>query len=295
MYNLQQKFISLLIILILIWPLTAVFGSTFQNQPAAESQTDAAFKVLVFTKTTGFRHGSIDEGIAAVEALGTAHNFTVDKSEDASLFTDANLSQYAVVIFLNTTGDILNADQQAAFERFIQSGKGFVGIHSATDTEYGWAWYGGLVGSYFNGHPAVQEATVKIVDDTHPSTSFLSGDWIRSDEWYNFNPDPTDDVNVLLRVDESTYSGGGMGDFHPIAWYQTYDGGRSWYTGMGHTDDTYGEPLFRQHLLGGILWAANMTPDPEPTPTATPGATPEPFDCGVDPCVYLPSVVDEGR
>ena len=146
-------------------------------------------------------------------------------------------------------------------ERFIQNGGGFVGIHSATDTEYDWAWYGQLVGSYFDGHPAIQEAEVDVVDNAHLSTSGLPNPWLRTDEWYNFDPDPTGSVTVLLTVDESTYSGGTMGNPHPIAWFHEFDNGRSWYTAMGHTEASYSEPLFRQHLLGGIRYAAGFDLD----------------------------------
>ena len=220
------------------------------------------FKVLVFSKTTGFRHSSIDEGITAIQELGTAHGFSLDASEDAALFTEANLAPYSVIIFLNTTGDILDNSQQAALEQFIQNGRGFVGIHSATDTEYNWAWYGQLIGSYFDGHPAIQEAEINVVNPDHLGTQGLPSPWTRTDEWYNFAPDPSGSVNVLLTVDESTYSGGTMGDPHPIAWYHEFDNGRSFYTALGHTEASYSEPLFRQHLLGGILYAAGVDLSP---------------------------------
>lgn len=170
------------------------------------------------------------------------------------------MAQYQVVIFLNTTGDILNEAQQAAFERFVQGGGGFVGVHSATDTEYDWPWYGRLVGAYFAGHPPVQPATVEVIDRTHPSTAVLPSIWQRRDEWYDFQSAPAADVNVLALVDEDSYDGATMGEPHPIAWHHVYDGGRAWYTGMGHTGETYDEPLFREHLWGGIRWAADFTP-----------------------------------
>ena len=215
------------------------------------------FKVLVFSKTAGFEHDSIDAGIAAIQELGTAHGFSVDASEDAALFTDDGLAPYAVIIFLNTTGDILDSAQQGAMERFIQNGGGFVGIHSATDTEYDWTWYGQLVGSYFDGHPTIQAAEVNVVDADHLATQGLPSPWTRTDEWYNFAPDPSS-VTVLLTVDETTYSGGTMGNPHPIAWYHEFDNGRSFYTALGHTEASYSESLFRQHLLGGILYAAGI-------------------------------------
>lgn len=228
----------------------------------SQAKENTLFNVLVFSKTTGFRHSSIDDGIAAIQELGAAHGFTVDASEDAALFTDVGLSPYTVIIFLNTTGDILDNAQQGAMERFIQNGNGFVGIHSASDTEFDWLWYGHLVGSYFDGHPAIQEAEISVVDPDHLATQGLPSPWTRTDEWYNFAPNPSGSVNVLLTVDEATYSGGTMGAPHPIAWYHEFDNGRSFYTALGHTEASYSEPLFRQHLLGGILYAAGIDVSP---------------------------------
>ena len=197
---------------------------------AAAQTTNSFFVVLVFSKTMGFRHDSIPEGIAAIRALGSEHGFTVDDTEDAGRFTDATLARYKVIVFINTTGDILDRDQKAAFERYMRSGGGFVGIHSASDTEYQWPWYGRLVGTWFASHPQIQRVTVSIEDPDHPSTKGLPPKWERIDEWYNFRSNPRSAVHVLASLDESTYSGGAMGTDHPIAWCQNIDGGRSWYT-----------------------------------------------------------------
>ncbi|MEV2241463.1 ThuA domain-containing protein [Micromonospora sp. NPDC049891] len=225
--------------------------------PEAAAET---FSVLVFSKTAGFRHASIPTGIAAIQELGAEHGFTVDTTEDGAAFTDANLAQYRAVIWLSTTGDVLTADQQAAFERYIQAGGGYAGIHAAADTEYSWSWYGELVGAYFNSHPANQTATVKVEDPAHPSTAHLPDRWSRYDEWYNYRTNPRGAVHVLATLDETSYSAGSgaMGHDHPIAWCQDYDGGRAWYTGGGHTDESYAEPEFRTHLLGGIRTAAGI-------------------------------------
>jgi cytochrome c len=225
---------------------------------AAAQTTNSFFVVLVFSKTMGFRHDSIPEGIAAIRALGSEHGFTVDDTEDAGRFTDATLARYKAIVFLSTTGDILDRDQKAAFERYMRSGGGFVGIHSASDTEYQWPWYGRLVGTWFASHSQIQRATVSIEDPDHPSTKGLPPKWERIDEWYNFRSNPRSAVHVLASLDESTYSGGAMDTDHPIAWCQNIDGGRSWYTAMGHTKESYAEPLFRLHLLGGIESAAGM-------------------------------------
>jgi type 1 glutamine amidotransferase len=213
-------------------------------------------RVLVFSKTAGFRHDSIAAGIAAVQALGAANGFAVDATESATFFNDASLARYDAVIFLNTTGDILNASQEAAFERYIGNGRGFVGIHSAADTEYDWAWYGGLVGAYFQSHPAIQAATVVVADRVHPASAGLPVRWTRTDEWYNFRTNPRGRLHVLATLDETTYSGGTMGEDHPITWCHRHDGGRAFYTAGGHTIAAYSEPLFRQHLLEGIRFAA---------------------------------------
>ena len=224
--------------------------------PAGPAQELPRFSVLVFSKTSGYRHDSIDEGIAAIEALGAAHQFQVESTEDAAVFADAQLASYQVVVFLNTTGEILDDGQQAALERFVRAGGGFVGVHSAADTEYDWLWYHELLGAYFDSHPAIQPAAIDVVDRQHPSTRGLPLRWERTDEWYNFRSAPGPSVSVLATLDEASYAGGTMGASHPIVWYHMYDGGRAWYTALGHTAESYAEPLFLDHLLGGIRWAA---------------------------------------
>jgi type 1 glutamine amidotransferase len=218
----------------------------------------ASFSILVFSRTAGYRHESIEAGIAALQALGREHGFRVDATESPAQFNDVTLAGYQAVVFLNTTGDVLNPAQEAAFERFIRRGCGFAGVHSATDTEYDWPWYGRLVGAYFKSHPRIQNATLDVVLDDHPSTQPLPGRWTRRDEWYNFREDPASQVHTLMRIDEASYTGGSMRTHHPLAWYQHYDGGRAWYTALGHTVESYSEPLFLAHVLGGIRWAAGM-------------------------------------
>lgn len=211
-------------------------------------------KVLIFSKTEGFRHGSIETGVKAIEKLGHENNFEVVHTEDATNFREENLKQYAAVIFLNTTGDVLNAEQQADFERYIQAGGGFVGVHAATDTEYDWHWYNQLVGAYFKDHPHIQKATLQVLDKNHASTSFMQDTFEKEDEWYNFK-DINPDIHVLIKIDEKSYEGGKNGENHPISWYHNYDGGRSFYTEMGHTIETYQDANFLNHLLGGINYA----------------------------------------
>lgn len=231
--------------------------------PLPEAE-DEQLHVLVFSKTAGFRHDSIAAGVEAIQSLAGARQWVVAAGEDAAIFTDDFLEWFDVVVFLNTTGDILDSDQEAAFERFIQAGGGFVGIHSATDTEYDWVWYGGLVGAYFANHPpGTTPAEIHVEDPAHPSAVTLPEIWERTDEWYNFTENPRDRVGVILTLDESTYSGGTMGEDHPISWAHEYDGGRAFYTAMGHTSESFREPLFLEHLTGAIEWAGGRCPEPE--------------------------------
>ncbi len=222
---------------------------------ACGKRYDVPPRVLIFSKTKGFRHASIPTGVAALRTLCSQNGIMADTSEDADDFTEKNLKRYAAVVFLSTTGDVLDPTQENAFERYIQAGGGFVGIHAATDTEYGWSWFTGLVGGQFESHPEIQDATLQIKSHDHPSTKHLKGDtWQRKDEWYNFK-NLNKKVNVLLTIDETSYKGGKNGDNHPMCWYHNYDGGRAWYTAGGHTNESYSEPDFMQHLMGGIRYA----------------------------------------
>ncbi|MDU0371624.1 ThuA domain-containing protein [Hymenobacter endophyticus] len=223
-------------------------GGTNKPQPQPTAS------VLIFSKTSGFRHESIPAGIRAIQTLGQQHNFRVDTTTNAGRFTATGLQPYQAVIFLSTTQDVLNEEQQTAFEQYIRGGRGFVGVHAATDTEYNWPWYGRLVGAYFNGHPAIQTATIQVLNNTHPATAGLPAQWTRTDEWYNFR-DLSPTLTVLATLDERTYSGGTNGSNHPIAWYHEFAGGRAFYTAGGHTTESFSEPLFQQHLLGGIRYA----------------------------------------
>lgn len=237
-------------------------GQAFHERP---------LRVLVFSKTAGFRHDSIPAGVDSLVGLGAERGWEVEHTEDAGAFTDESLSRFDVVVFLSTTGDVLDEGQQAAFQRFIAAGKGYAGVHSAADTEYDWAWYGDLVGAYFKTHPAIQEATIAVEDLEHASTSHLSEEWVRRDEWYDYRTNPreqhadgsaveeaADDpgrIRILASLIAGSYEGSGMGEDHPIAWCREYGGGRAWYTGGGHTVESFGEADFLLHLAGGIEWA----------------------------------------
>ncbi|MCC2544874.1 ThuA domain-containing protein [Hymenobacter sp. BT175] len=254
-------------------PLYLLFALLTYGCGSPEKETipepEPTARILIFYKTAGFYHSSIPVAISALQKLGKDHNLAVDTTRVAANFNPANLARYQAVVFLSTTGDVLNNSQQQAFEQYIQAGNGFVGIHAATDTEYDWPWYNGLVGAYFNGHPAIQQATIQVTNKNHDATAPLPDSWQRTDEWYNFR-DLDPGVQVLASLDEQTYSGGIHGSSHPIIWYHDYKGGRAFYTAGGHTDESYREPLFLQHLLGGLQYAVGkskrvMTPNPNPT------------------------------
>lgn len=218
-------------------------------------------KVLVFSKTAGYHHASIPDGINAIQKLGEENGFEVDTTTNSADFNEENLSQYSAVVFLNTTGDVLNNYQEADFERYVQAGGGYVGIHAASDTEHHWGWYERLVGGYFldhpgmnDPHPNVQKGMLSVEDSSHSATSFLPEQWERTDEWYSFK-NFNEDVNVLLSIDESSYKGGADMGYHPMAWYHEFNGGRAFYTGVGHTKDSYQEEMVLKHILAGIQYA----------------------------------------
>jgi len=242
----------------------APVGDTEKGKALFSSDIKDA-KVLVFSKTKGWRHDSIPAGIAALQKMATDNAFTVVATEDAEVFTDAQLSSFNAIVFLNTTLDVLDDNQQVAMERFIQSGGGFVGIHAAADTEWegNWIWYRRLVGAVFKSHPNepsnVQIARVDVKDANHLSTEKLPASFEIADEWYDYR-DFYEFNKVLLTVDEKTYRGGKHGDYHPITWYHDFDGGRSFYTGLGHTAETFSRPEFISLLLGGLKYAVGGKP-----------------------------------
>lgn len=218
-------------------------------------------RVLVFSKTSGYHHSSIPNGIAAIQKLGQENGFDVDTTANSFYFNEDSLKNYSTVIFLSTTEDVLNSGQQVAFERFIQAGGGYAGVHAAADTEYDWGWYGRLVGGYFYDHPGindsfrnVQEGVFNVVDANNNSTKHLPKPWKRTDEFYSFKK-LGNNLNVLLNVDENSYKGGKKMGNHPMAWYHEYDGGRAFYTALGHTEESYTDPLYLKHLLAGIQYA----------------------------------------
>lgn len=211
--------------------------------------------VLIYSRTDGFRHNSIPASIAAVSEIAESMGCSVIATEDPLAFTDEALANTAVVAFLNTTRDVLGPRQEAALRRFVEGGGGFLGAHAAADTEYDWPWYGEeLLGAYFSGHPAVQEATVLVLEPLHPSAAHLPARWVRTDEWYDYDRLPGDDVLVVMELDPGSYSGWKMPGRHPIAWCRRVGLGRSYYTGGGHTISSWNDADFRQHVRGALAW-----------------------------------------
>jgi len=213
-------------------------------------------KVLIFSLTKGYHHASIADGITAITQWGHEIEFDTDTTTDPAKFTDDNLKKYKALIFLSPTGNgFFNDEQKAALQKYIHNGGGFVGIHAATDCLYDWEWYGKLVGAYFTKHPKIQQATLHVLDNKHMSTKGLPATWVHTDEWYNFkNISP--DIKVLITVDKKSYTGGENGDVHPISWYQNFEGGKVFYTALGHTKEDFTiDTLFKQHLLAGIKYA----------------------------------------
>lgn len=234
----MRTFFLLIVCLIMLLPVA--FSQHKENVP-------------LFTKTTGFRHASILKGIVEVSKLVSDAGVNIFHTEDADYFCTDSLAKFDAVVFLNTTGNILSASQKRSFEEFIRSGKGYLGVHAASDTEYDWPWYGQLVGGYFSSHPPVQEAEISVHNLDHLSTKHLQYIWVHRDEWYDFK-DVKERLNILMTVDEESYQGGKMGKFHPIAWFHEFDGGRSFYTGLGHTDESYDSDKFQKHILGGLFY-----------------------------------------
>jgi|TARA_B110000263_G_C15290626_1_gene503090 type 1 glutamine amidotransferase len=217
------------------------------------SSTNKMKNILIFSKTVEFRHDSIEPAIAAIKGLGIKNNFHVFHTEDASVFNRIDLKSFHTVIFLNTSGDVLDSLQEENFKKYIQDGGGWVGVHCATDTETDWFWYGQLAGAYFDGHPEIQKADLIIIDTSHSSTKNIPDVWSHIDEWYNFNY-TNPNINILINLDENSYEGGTNGSNHPISWSHSFDGGRAFYTALGHTVEAYSDKYFLSHLLGGIQW-----------------------------------------
>jgi type 1 glutamine amidotransferase len=230
------------------------------ERDAQTDQEDASvpmkpLRVLVFSRTAAYRHEAIEPGEQALRGITAKHSGTIDITEDPVRLAAA-LPSHDVLVFMMTTGDVLGPEQQTQVEQFVRRGGGYLGIHAAADTEYDWPFFQQLNGAWFSDHPAIQPARVKRESAQHAAVSFLPDTWERTDEWYNFRTNPRPNVQVLLTLDESSYQGGTMGGDHPIAWCHRVDDGRAFYTGLGHTLESWQEPLFLQHIEAALLWAA---------------------------------------
>ena len=210
-------------------------------------------EVVVFTRTTGYRHESIRDGVRALTELAAEQGLAVEHTEDPSVFTAERLSGARLVVWLSTSGDVLDAGQREALGAWLRGGGAFAGVHAASTAEPGWPEYERIIGARFDSHPEVQSATVVVEDADHPSTSCLPDGWAPVDEWYDFTTNPRGRVRVLARVDESTYSGGKMGTDHPLVWSGTHGAGRTWSTALGHEPRAYADPVFLAHLRGGLV------------------------------------------
>jgi type 1 glutamine amidotransferase len=244
--------------------LAGVFALNFHPLKAATRDVAGSpCRVLVFSKTLGFRHASITNGIAAIRHLGAASGFAVEATEEAGAFNSTNLARFQAVVFLSVTGDVLNPGQERAFQNYVEGGGGFAAIHGALfgpkACEDKWAWYGEMFCCAFTNHSKVLPATVVVEDANHPANAGLPARWERAEEWYNYTGTPRGCAHILATVDETTYQGGRMGKDHPIIWCRGIGKGRMWYTAMGHTATSFSEPLFLKHLLGGIQFVAGQT------------------------------------
>ena len=242
---------------IIVSALLAIFLLTSFQYTNEKLVLPKQHKVLIFSKTNGYRHESIAAGIEAIKKLGIENKFSVDATEDSLDINDKKLRSYQSIIFLSTTLKVLGEAEEKALQNFIHNGGGFVGIHAAADCEYNFPWYVKMIGASFESHPEQQVAKLEVVDNTHLSTKQLPAVWERKDEWYNFkNLNP--DVKVLVKIDETSYKGGKNGGNHPMAWYHDFEGGKIFYTALGHTEESYSEPLLLQHILGGIQYSLGV-------------------------------------
>lgn len=216
-------------------------------------------RLLVYTKNgKGYVHDNIPSAVASIRQMGQQHGFSVDVSDDPSVFTDDNLKKYNALVFTSTNNNVFDTDaQKVAMMRYVQAGGGFVGIHSVTGTERQWPWFKRLVGGTFVRHAKHQPFKEIIIDARHPSTAALPRVWERDDECYyikEINPD----LHVLMVHDLASVNDKDkpeiFGSTFPSVWCHEFDGGRQWYTALGHDAKTYDEPVFRQHILGGIQW-----------------------------------------
>ncbi|WP_051664135.1 ThuA domain-containing protein [Dyadobacter crusticola] len=232
----------------------------------APPTVDKANSILIFSKTAGFRHSSIEAGITAIKAECARRDWDVHATENAALINSTYLPHFKVVVFLSTTGEILTTTQKQAFEMYMKNGGGYAGIHSASDTEHHWDWYGQMLGTRFRDHTffPVHTPHAELITEApdHPSTSGLPARWQKEDEWYNFEENVRGKAGfqVLLSLNESSYPSiwRKMDGDHPISWTHAAGKGRMFYTALGHHASTFTDPDAMRHIIGGIQWAGKL-------------------------------------
>lgn len=243
--------------------LACALGLLIAGQPGIADAGDDPLNVLVFTRTEGFAHPSIADGVAMINEIAMEEGHAIMVTDETDEFTPSALALYDVVVWLSTTGDVLDDVEQDAFEGFMRAGGGYVGIHAAADCEYDWPWYGELLGNgaWFLSHPAIQTAILELENPSHPGAGFTEAFTPFEDEWYNFQANPRPAVDVVLTLDESSYDPGpgAMGADHPIAWAHDFEGGRAFYTALGHRPETFMDDRFKAQVAGAIRWAVGAT------------------------------------
>lgn len=243
--------------------LVALAGLAGLAVPAQAAQHDHAMpQILLFSHSTGYRHASIEPGVEAIKALGAREHLEVVASEDPAVFSAEGLKGYDAIILLSTSTDPkkpesewFQGEKREALQAFVRGGGGVVGIHAASDSHYHWPWYGKMIGGHFASHPAgTPEGTIRVVDPAHPSTQGLPATERRVDEWYYFD-DYDVEADLLVTLDPASIGEKDVNP-NPVSWAKTFEGGRVFYTAMGHTVESYSDPEFLTHLAGGIKWAA---------------------------------------
>ncbi len=233
-----------------------IFGKAF-----AQDQ----FSVLLYTQHDQWHSNTIPVAIQAFEEMAKEHQFKFNWTQLPNELIE-KLPEHDVLIFMNANADSLKEKHMSALKAFMKRGGGFVGIHATADSKKENSWFDGLVGAKFLNHPKLQAAIVEVENSDFPATWHLPKKWLRSDEWYNFKNINLDNLNVVLTVDEATYdyTAGydsiplkSMGQIHPISWYQYYEGGKSFYTALGHKPESYKDKNFLNHIFGAIYWALN--------------------------------------
>lgn len=233
----------------------AVFAS-----PTALAESTEQPRVLLFSHSTGYRHTSIEAGVRAIQALGAREGLAIVHSEDPAVFDGAGLAGIDAIVFLSTTTDPkdpasewFQGERREALQRFVRGGGGVVGIHAATDSHYHWPWYQQLIGAHFARHPAGTPAGVlHVIDRGHRANRGVDPTLRRADEWYYFDDyDPR--MTLLITLDPASI-GEPDANPNPVSWAHTFEGGRVFYTAMGHTDESYADRNFLNHLAGGLAW-----------------------------------------